>query len=68
MNPAAQAIVAAADRRRDRSLKEKIEALPEIGEVEGFGDQLRKDGRMTPQLENLLALRMEQLRRNGGTR
>lgn len=68
MNPTARALVAAADRRRDRTLKEKIHELPDAGEVEGFAGQLRKDGRMTPELENLLALRMEQLRRMKGVK
>jgi len=36
--------------------REKIAKLPSPEEVDGFRDQLLHDGRMTPELANLLAL------------
>jgi hypothetical protein len=52
--------------REDRPLEDKIAELPNEGELTGFAAQLRADDRMTPRLENLIELRRETLRREGG--
>ena len=45
------------------TLREKIATLKCEGEVEGFEDRLCQDGNLTPEAKNLLALRLEDLRR-----
>lgn len=52
--------------REDRPIEDKIAELPNEGEQDGFAKQLSAESRMTKRLENLIELRREALRRNGG--
>lgn len=52
--------------REEPSIEDKISALPDEGEITGFGAQLKADGRMTPRYENLLALRLDAVRKAKG--
>lgn len=47
--------------RPEPSLRDKVAALTSTGEVEGFRQQLERDGRMTGEMQNLLALRAQAL-------
>lgn len=38
-------------------LSEKIAALPDQGQIDGFRDQLERDGRLTPEARQLLTIR-----------
>lgn len=46
------------------TMREKIADLACLGEVEGFVGQLEKERRMTPEIENLIALRRAQISGN----
>lgn len=43
--------------RQDPDLLEIARTLPCLGEIEGFTEQLTKDRRMTPAIQNALAVR-----------
>ncbi|MGL6209136.1 MAG: hypothetical protein ACRC14_04820 [Paracoccaceae bacterium] len=45
------------------SLPEKIADLIDPQELDGFAEQLCKTNQMTPRLENLIALRREEMRK-----
>lgn len=52
--------------REEPSIEDKIAALPDEGEVMGFGAHLKTDGRMTPRYENLLAMWLDAVRKAKG--
>lgn len=49
--------------KAEPTLREKVADLKCLGEVSGFRDQLEKEGRMTPEIDNLLRLRAAELER-----
>lgn len=51
--------------REEPSLREKIATLMNPAEVEGARFQIETDGYLTPEIDNLLKMRAEDLRRKG---
>lgn len=48
--------------RSEPSLAEKIAALPDEGELTGCTDQLKAEGRLTPEVKNQIEMRRHELR------
>lgn len=51
--------------KAEPSLRDKVATLQSAGEIDGFRRQLEQDGRLTVEVDNLLALRRRAL---GGVR
>lgn len=49
--------------RVEPTIRERIASLKCLGEVQGFRAQIEKDGRMTPEIDNLLQLRAAEIER-----